>query len=72
MNMNNKKKTPNPNAPYKHSVETGHIINYEDIEIIDRADSNFKLCIKETLHIFESKPDLNTHELVLARLLAKS
>jgi len=53
-------KTPNPNAPYKHSVETGHIINYEDIEIIDRADSNFKLCIKETLHIIESKPDLNT------------
>ena len=52
--------TPNPNANYKHSVETGHIINYEDIEIIDRADSNFKLCIKETLHIIESKPDLNT------------
>ena len=53
-------KTPNPNAPYKHSALTGHDIDYEGIEIIDRADSNFKLCIKETLHIIESKPDLNT------------
>ena len=53
-------RTPNPNAPYKHSAQTGHDIDYEGIEIIDRADSNFKLCIKETLHIIESKPDLNT------------
>ena len=53
-------KTPNTNAPYKHSDQTGHTIDYEGIEIIDRADSNFKLCIKETLHIIESKPDLNT------------
>ena len=44
-------KTPNPNAPYKHSTQTGHDNDYEDIEIIDRADSKFKLCIKETLHI---------------------
>ena len=28
--------------------------------IIDRADSKFKLRIKETLHIIESKPELNT------------
>ena len=38
----------NPNAPYKHSAQTGHDIDYEGIEIIDRADSNFKLCIKDT------------------------
>ena len=49
-------KTPNTNAPYKHSDQTGNTIDYEGIEIIDRADSN----IKETLHIIESKPDLNT------------
>ena len=53
-------KTPNTNAPYNHSDQTGQTIDYEEIEIIDRADSNFKLCIKETLHIIESKPDLNT------------
>ena len=53
-------KTPNTNAPYKHSDQTGNTIDYEGIEIKDRADSNFKLCIKETLHIIESKPDLNT------------
>ena len=53
-------KTPNLNAPYKHSAQTGHDIDidYESIEIIDRADSNFKLCIKETLHIIESKPQI--------------
>ena len=39
-------KTPNPNTHFKHSVESSLIINYEDIEVIDRADSNFKLCIK--------------------------
>ena len=55
-----KAKTPYPNAPYKHSAQTGHDFDYEGIEIIDRADSNFKLCIKELLHIIESKPDLNT------------
>ena len=43
--------TPNINAPYKHSVQTGNTIDYEGIEIIDRADSNFKLCIKETLSL---------------------
>ena len=53
-------KTPNTNAPYKHSDQTGHTIDYDGIEIIDGADSNFKLCIKETLHIIETNPDLNT------------
>ena len=37
-------KTPNTNAPYKHSDQTGNTIDYEGIEIKDRADSNFKLC----------------------------
>ena len=53
-------KTKNKNAPYKHSVATGHTIDYEGIELINRADSNFKLCIKEKLHIVEDKPDMNT------------
>ena len=53
-------KTPNKNAPYIHSEVTGHEIDYNGILIIDRADSKFKLGIKETLHIIESKPELNT------------
>ena len=30
-------KTPNPSAPYKHLAQNGHDIDYEGIEIIDRA-----------------------------------
>jgi hypothetical protein len=39
---------------------TGHDIDYNGILIIDKADSKFKLGIKETLHIIESNPELNT------------
>ena len=49
-------KTKNKNALYKHSFVTEHTIDFEDIELINRADSNFKLCIKEKLHIVEDKP----------------
>ena len=38
----------------------GHIIDASDIEIIDKADNNFKLMIKEMLHINKMKPMLNT------------
>ena len=53
-------KTPNKNAPYIHSEITGHEIDYNGILIIDRADFDFKLKIKETLHIRASQPELNT------------
>ena len=53
-------KTPNKNAPYIHSEQTGHVIDYDGVKIIDRADSGLKLGIKETLHIIQSKPNLNT------------
>jgi hypothetical protein len=53
-------KTPNPNAPYKHSVLFNHEIDYTGFELLDRADSNFKLCIKEKLYIIEKKPEMNT------------
>jgi len=32
---------------------------YSGIEVIDRASSDFKLRMKELLHIFKSKPTLN-------------
>jgi hypothetical protein len=37
-----------------------HIIDAQNIEIIDKADTNFKLMLKEMLHINKLKPSLNT------------
>ena len=37
----------------------GHKIDYDGIEIIDRADNNMKLQVKELLHILKQKPTLN-------------
>jgi hypothetical protein len=38
-----------------------HEMNYENIQIIDRASSNFKLRMKELLHILKEQPKLNKH-----------
>ena len=32
---------------------------HENIQVIDRASSNFKLRIKELLHILKEQPELN-------------
>ena len=37
----------------------GHIIDYNSTKILDRADSDRKLQIKELLHIDQKKPTLN-------------
>ena len=37
-----------------------HKIDATNIEIIDKADNNFKLMLKEMLHIIKHKPELNT------------
>ena len=42
-----------------HHLETGHIIDYNSTKILDRADSDRKLQIKELLHIDQKKPTLN-------------
>ena len=34
-------------------------MDYDDVEIIDSADSNCKLLCKELLHIVKKKPSLN-------------
>ena len=44
---------------FKHAQNTGHEIDYENIEIIDRASSDHKLLLKEMLHINKLKPQLN-------------
>lgn len=53
------KKKPD-SACYQHEKENvGHVMDYDDVEIIDSADSNSKLLCKELLHIVKKKPSLN-------------
>ena len=44
---------------HQHANTTGHVIDYDKIEIIDKADTDMKLRIKELLHILKRKPSLN-------------
>ena len=37
----------------------GHHMDFENINIIDRASNDMKLKIKELLHIIQKKPKLN-------------
>ena len=47
-------------ACYQHIKDNpGHRIYYNNIKVMDRADSDFKLGMKELLHILKSKPKLN-------------
>ena len=47
---------------FKHAKNTGHSINYENVEIIDGASSDHKLLLKEMLHINKLKPQLNVQK----------
>jgi len=49
----------NESAVHKHQEETGHEIDFENVEILDRADNDFKLQYKELMHIDKRKPTLN-------------
>ena len=52
--------TSDASACYKHEKNNpGHRMCYENVEILDSADSNFKLLCKELLHIVHQKPSLN-------------
>jgi hypothetical protein len=47
-------------ACHQHEkTHPGHRLCYDDVEILDSADSNFKLECKELLHIVQNKPSLN-------------
>ncbi len=46
-------------ALYKHALENKHTIDYEGIEILDKANSDHKLLLKEMLYINKLKPTLN-------------
>ena len=53
----------NPNsksAIQSHKIKyPDHIIDARNIEIIDRADSDYKLGMKEMMHISKQQPELN-------------
>ena len=52
-----KKKT---SACLQDTIEyPGHHMDYENVEIIDHAENDTKLKIKELLHILKRKPSLN-------------
>ena len=45
----------------KHANETGHIINWNQVEILDKADNDKLLSMKESFYIKKLNPKLNTH-----------
>ena len=56
----NKPDPKSETACHTHRIEhPDHIIDANDIEIIDRANTGFKLTIKEMMHISQEKPQLN-------------
>ena len=46
-------------AMFRHEKSTGHLMDYDNVEIIDSSDSNFRLLVKEMFHILDKKPSLN-------------
>ena len=44
---------------YKHMIETKHTIDWDSFKILDTADTNRKLLLKEMLYINKFKPELN-------------
>ena len=52
-------KSGEDSAIHAHHTATGHTIDFKGAEILDRADTDRKLQIKELLHIDKNKPTLN-------------
>jgi hypothetical protein len=52
-------KTEKESHVFEHNQIIGHEIDFENVEIIDRADSVKKLELKEMLYIRKLKPTLN-------------
>ena len=46
-------------ALYKHSIDHGHSIDYDNVEILDKASNDKKLLLKEMLYINKLNPTLN-------------
>ena len=52
-------KSQKTSAICQHQLTTGHTIDFDNVQILDRADSDRKLQLKEVLHIDKRKPSLN-------------
>jgi hypothetical protein len=46
-------------ACYEHEKATGHKIDYDGVKVVDNASTDFRVRIKELLHILKKKPELN-------------
>ncbi len=58
----NEHKTRNESACKKHTSENPeHEMDYDGIKVLDTADTEQKLRVKELLHILDRKPLLNDH-----------
>ena len=52
----------NISSCFKHSKQTGHEMDYENIEVLDKANTHKKVLLKEMLHIQKEKPTLNVQK----------
>ena len=57
--MDEHEKTDHASHAYEHYHLEGHEIDFDNVEILDRADSLKKLEYKEMLYIRKLKPTLN-------------
>jgi len=58
----NEHKNDKNSSIYKHHIDTGHLFDYDNISILDRASNDLKLQYKEMLYIRKFKPSLNKQE----------
>ena len=60
VNRIKKHKNQKKSACYQHTKENpGNEMDFDNIQVIDRVSSNFKLRMKELLHIPKEQPELN-------------
>ena len=43
----------------QHELSTGHEMDFKNVEILENANTDFRLRIKELLHILKQQPSLN-------------
>ena len=56
---NNKFKDDHESAVYKHMMDSGHRIAFDDVEVLDSAPSDYRLKLKEAFYIKKYKPTMN-------------
>ena len=46
-------------AVFQHTKSTGHHVDFAKVQVIDRAETDYKLRLIELQHIIKEKPELN-------------